>query len=150
MFRKSRAAQVDPRRKRGRQKWRRRLIAWLFFGALLGLVPIVVEGFLRGDWPHVIESGSVFLVSTVICGAAIGEVVAADVRPSLKTTSIAITGFCVLAMVMSIVFYAAIVSGHGKMFDLKASAISFSAFLIVGGFGTCVAAIEPLLPESEE
>jgi hypothetical protein len=58
---------------------RQRLVVWLLFGVLLGLLPLAVS-LLRTldsesgpDWSEVLRSGDLILISAILTGSPIGE-----------------------------------------------------------------------------
>lgn len=78
----------------------KRLIVWLLFGAVFGLMPLFAvalkEVFSSGGFhiTNVLKNGDLFIVSAVLAAGAIGELLAATTR-GLSSFIAVIAGFSV-------------------------------------------------------
>jgi hypothetical protein len=123
-----------------------RFLAWLLFGAILGLLPLYIQLFRNLiDLDHfdvgpVLKGGELFVVSSVLAAGALGEVIAAA-RHRTTITSL-VSGFVCLVCALgdSIAYALADTASFGGI--VRISIFLFPASLIVSGVCIWVAISE--------
>src|SRR3954468_5447431 len=98
-----------------RTMWQR-LSAWLVFGVIVSLLPLGFDflGHVDGDggnsWTVLAGRGQLLLISVVIAGNALGEVLTAEVPARIRTARIWTAGSLTIGLALQAGWYADIAS----------------------------------------
>lgn len=89
-----------------------RLLLWLIFGVVIGLLPLYADGIKEAlsaggfSFSHTLFQGELFVISAVIAAGAIGELFVANLPDRERIYKIAGGGFCFLFCVGNAFAYA--------------------------------------------
>ncbi len=88
----------------------RRLVVWVFFSLVFGLLPVVIQGLRllnddKFEWATFISAREQFLVIAVLSVGAAGEVLAAAIPEDRKTASISAAASALLSFVANLLIY---------------------------------------------
>jgi len=120
-----------------------RVLRWLIFGVIMGLIPIVTAYVYQmtatghTTFADIIDSGELLLVSAVMSGAAVGEIVGR--KPKYPLLTIVAAGSAVAVLFFASLYFAQVATTSVARPDLvvKISLWVLGSTVICGG--SCVA-----------
>lgn len=122
-----------------------RLVVWLLFGVVLGLLPLiasVIRGVMSKDafsFTEVLGGGELFIVSAVIAAGAMGELFAGAFRDSPRLLTILAGFWTLLAFTANTMAYMAVSSApHSTVMNLSLAFFPFTLIASGLSIGTAV------------
>lgn len=119
----------------------KRLIVWLLFGAVFGLMPLFAvslkEVFSSGGFHinNVLKNGDLFIVSAVLAAGAIGELLAATTRGLSSFVAVIAGFFCLATFAGDTIAY--VVVGSASASEIATASYWFFPITLVAS-GVCV------------
>lgn len=103
---------ADPKPKSRRPTIFTRLLLWLIFGVLIGVLPLLADGIKDTfgadgfSFDSLLSQGELFIISSVIAAGAIGELFVAKLPDRERNYLITAGGFCLLLCLGNAIAYA--------------------------------------------
>ena len=127
---------------------RQRVSVWLFFGVVLTLLPLILDWLRRldSDRPHglvaICANGELLLISAVIAGGAIGELVLTNIDRRWLSFKIWGVGSTIVMLAVEAGWYSDVASRVGTTTAAKASTVAYGSMiafvLTVVASGACL------------
>jgi hypothetical protein len=135
------AGSADVRVESRRKVMIERVLVWLLFGAIFGLMPLFAVGIKEAfsktgfNMDQLLQNGDLFIVSAVLSAGAIGELIAAAARGANFYLAVITGFFCLAAFAGDTIAY--LVAASATPSEVATASLWFFPLTLLSG-GLCV------------